>query len=313
MREQLRGYAAAVLAGAREAGTLPAVHGELGLLAGAVLSSEALYDALVDGSIPVSSRRAVVEDLLAAADRATVRLASEVVAVERPGEVPATMEWLVGRAGDEVKAGQEGRPGPPPDPPAGRTATRERLDGFATALFQDLEDRAGVDEVEDELFRFARTVEGSEPLRAAVTSPDLPVGLRQAVVSDLLAAKVQPATLRLVSYTLATTRARGLVELLDWLVDRAAAERGLRVAQVRAAVGLSEEQRGRLAAALSRTTGRQVELRVTVDPSLIGGIVVLVGDTVIDGSVRNRLDQLRSGLSLAPAAPSPAAAPGPQS
>lgn len=295
MREQLRGFAAAVLGSAREAGDLARVRGELRVLAEAVFGSEPLYDTLTDGAIPVATRRAVVEDLLSGAAPATVQLAGEAIANERSGEVPPTLEWLVERAEAEERAAEAGQPAFN-DPPAGRSAIKARLDGFATALFQSLEDRSEVDEVEDELFRFARTVEGSAPLRGALTNPDVPVEVRQAVVTDLVGGKVRPATARLIAYTVGAARARGLVDLLDWLVERAAAERGLRVADVRAAVDLDEGQRQRLAAALSRMTGRPVELRVSVDPSLLGGLRVLVGDTVIDGTIRRRLERLRVEL-----------------
>ena len=68
------------------------------------------------------------------------------------------------------------------------------------------------------------------------------------------------------------------------------------MAEVRSAVALTDDQRERLAAALANATGKQVELKVVVDPSVLGGLVATVGDTVIDGSVRTRLDQLKTLL-----------------
>lgn len=319
MREYLRGYAAAVLGQARAEGRAEAVLGELSTFAQAVFDNQELFDVLSDDAVPVASRRSIVEDLLAGAQPATRRLVSQAVATESGGELPPAAEWLVGRAQDEVEAAQAGqagpgppqRPpaGPPPDPPTSRDATRERLDGFSAALFESTSQRAEVEEVEDELFRFTRTVEASEPLRSALTDPSMPVAGRQALVVDLLGAKARPTTTQLVSYAVGAARGRGLVGLLDWLVERTAAERGLRVADVRAAVELDEGQRGRLSSALSKMTGRQVELRVTVDPSLLGGVMVLVGDTVMDGTVRHRLDQLRVGLASARSGPDAGPAP----
>ncbi|MGH9066379.1 MAG: ATP synthase F1 subunit delta [Acidimicrobiales bacterium] len=313
MRERLRGYAAAVLGRAREGGYLDRVSDELGLTCAAVFGNDALHGMLTDGSIPVANRRAVMEDLLGRAHPDTVRLVTEAVALERAGELPTTLEWLVDRAGSEVRAGggrpsvarategQTGAPAGPLDPPSGRHATRERLDGFATALFEAMDDRAVVEDLEDELFRFARTVEASDTLRAALTNPDAPARARQAIVADLLRGKARPATVSLLTYAVASARARGLVAMLDWLVERAAAERNLRIADVRTAVDLDDEQRARLTASLTHKTGRQVELRVRVDPDLLGGLVIVVGDTVVDGSVRRRLDQLGAELASGPA------------
>ena len=80
------------------------------------------------------------------------------------------------------------------------------------------------------------------------------------------------------------------------LVERAAATKSRTVAEVRSAVALTEDQHIRLAAALANATGKQVELKVIVDPTVLGGLVAQVGDTVIDGSVRSRLDQIKSLL-----------------
>jgi F-type H+-transporting ATPase subunit delta len=75
-----------------------------------------------------------------------------------------------------------------------------------------------------------------------------------------------------------------------------AEERKHEVAEVRAAVPLDEGVRDRLANALSHATGKQVEVNVVVDPNVLGGVVARIGDTVIDGSVRRRLDQLKERL-----------------
>lgn len=305
MKERLRGYAAAVLGQAQEDGSLPRVRRELEVLRAAVAANDQLRDVLVDAAVPSARRRAVLGDLLADADRATARLAVQTVAVERAADTPGGLDSLANLAAEEEATGQDAGGGGAAvlAPPAGRLATRERLEGFTSAVFEDMGPRAAVDEVEDELFRFARTVAGSEQLGSALGDLQVPARDRQRLVADLLAGKVQPATVRLVSYAVASARGRGLVPLLDWLVERAAAERGLRVADVRTAAELDEDQRRRLASSLSRLTGRDVELRVGVDPRLVGGLVVLVGDMVLDASVRHRLDGLRALLASGPAGP----------
>jgi F-type H+-transporting ATPase subunit delta len=79
-------------------------------------------------------------------------------------------------------------------------------------------------------------------------------------------------------------------------VARASSAKHQEVAEVRSAVPLTADQQTRLAAALVNATGKQVNLKVVVDPSVLGGLVATVGDTVIDGSVRTRIDQLKSRL-----------------
>lgn len=116
------------------------------------------------------------------------------------------------------------------------------------------------------------------------------------MVADLLGGKVQPATARLVAYVLEAGHVRDVVGSLEWVAGLAAEERGRRVAEVRSAVELNDAEHRRLAEALGRSVGRTVELRVQVEPSLIGGMAVTIGDTVIDGSVRHRLNQLREAL-----------------
>jgi F-type H+-transporting ATPase subunit delta len=87
-----------------------------------------------------------------------------------------------------------------------------------------------------------------------------------------------------------------VVVICDHLVARASSAKQLEVAEVRSAVSLTADQEARLAAAIANATGKQVNLKVVVDPSVLGGLVATVGDTVIDGSVRTRIDQLKSRL-----------------
>jgi F-type H+-transporting ATPase subunit delta len=146
------------------------------------------------------------------------------------------------------------------------------------------------------LFRFARTMEQSDELRDALTKPELPPEKRQAVVEDLLGSKGAPLAAQIVSFLVGAGRARELPQIVDRMVQRAAEERQHALAEVRSAIPLDDEQRRRLAKALSSSVGREVEVKVVVDPSVLGGLVARVGDTVIDGTVRHRLDQLRESF-----------------
>ena len=171
-----------------------------------------------------------------------------------------------------------------------------RIDGYARALFEIARAEGTLDEVEDELFRFARTYESNESLRDALTDEMVPAAMRQKIVEDLLGDKTTPTTVQLVSMVVGSGRGRELPAIIDKLVQRASASKNLEVAEVRSAVPLTDDQQDRLKAALTNATGKQVNLKVIVDSSVLGGIVATVGDTVIDGSVRTRLDQLKSRL-----------------
>jgi F-type H+-transporting ATPase subunit delta len=172
----------------------------------------------------------------------------------------------------------------------------DRIDGYADALFSIAKAEGSLDEVEDELFRFARSLEGSDALRSALTDELVPTEKRQAIVEDILGPKASPTTSQLVGLVVGSGRGRDLPAIVDKLVARAAAEKDKAVAEVRSAVPLTGDQKDRLAAALANATGKQVEVKVVVDPSVLGGLVATVGDTVIDGTVRSRLDQLKSLL-----------------
>ena len=172
----------------------------------------------------------------------------------------------------------------------------DRTLAYAEALFGVARAEGTLGEVEDELFRFSQTLQGSDELRDALTDPSIPASRRQQIIEDLLGGRASSTTVALVSLVVGTGRARELPTIIRQLVDMSAAEANKEVAEVRSAIDLNDDQRKRLAEALGHATGKQVEVKVVVDPSVLGGIVAQVGDTVIDGSVRGRLDQLKNAF-----------------
>jgi F-type H+-transporting ATPase subunit delta len=174
--------------------------------------------------------------------------------------------------------------------------TDERTTAYATALFGVARSEGNLSEVEDELFRFARLLDANDELRTTLTNPGLEVSRRQQIVEDLLGGKAHPITTSLVSLVVGTGRSRDLTAIIDELVQLSAAEGNKELAEVRSAVELTDDQKTRLAAALGQATGKQVELKVIIDPSVLGGLVAQVGDTVIDGSVKTRLAQLKTAF-----------------
>jgi F-type H+-transporting ATPase subunit delta len=172
----------------------------------------------------------------------------------------------------------------------------DRVDVYARALLDIVSAEGHLDEVEDELFRFARIIEGNDDLRMALGNPGLPLDRRAAVVDELLENRALPITRAIASFVVGAGRGHDLPAIVDRFVDLAAQTREHAVAEVRSAVALDDAQRARIATALSQSTGKQVEVKVIVDESVLGGIVATIGDTVIDGTVRHRLDQLKEQI-----------------
>ncbi len=299
MRDLLRGYATAILESAATAGRALEVANDLDAFSRALTESDPLRNVLTDGAIPARARRGVVHDLLdAKAAAESQALVSWAALVEPAPEFPVAVLALVELAletADAADAGQV-RTVPAEELLGGRTAVRERIRGYADRLFQEVDRLELIDDIEDELVRFARILDSSRGLRHALGDPSTAVAQRVALAGDLLRGKVLVATARLVTYVLQAGHIRDLVGTLEWVAGLAAEERGRRVAEVRSAVELDHDEYIRLVEALERTAGRPVKVRVQIEPSLLGGMAVEIGDTVIDGSVRHRLDQLRETL-----------------
>ena len=168
--------------------------------------------------------------------------------------------------------------------------------GYAQALFQIAQAEGALEQVEDELFRFARILENETRLREALTDPALPPEQRAKIIQELLGNKATPHTTNIVAFIVQQGRARELPKIIDSLVELAAAERRKGIAEVRTALPLDEEQRRKLTEAIERATGKQVELKVLVDPTVIGGLLVRVDDQVFDGTVRRRLQMAKEHI-----------------
>lgn len=290
MVPSLQGYAAAVLE-ALSADELATCASDLVALDLELADNDALRAALTDTSVAPSARRGVLADLLEGKVSAPARrLAAYAAFVSHAPEVPTSIGWLALRSRRAAEGQAE------LEPSLGVLGARTRVGGYAQATFEDV-DLAVLDIVEDELFTFARAVEGNEELQRAFTDRDLPVDARTGVVEQLLGDRTHAQTVALARYAVVGGRARDYVGTLDYLVEETARTRGWRVAKVFAAEEIAEDRRGELAATLSRITGNQVELQVSIDKSLLAGAIVEVGDLRIDSTARRRLSVLREHLS----------------
>jgi F-type H+-transporting ATPase subunit delta len=164
------------------------------------------------------------------------------------------------------------------------------------ALAQAADFRSELDETEDQLFRFGRIVQANPALRSALSNQFTPAFGRRELVTELINGKVTDAALRLITQAAAQPRGRSLDASLESYANLAAELRERLVAEVRVAVPLTDEQRSRLAAALAAAYGHDVHLNIVLDPDVLGGMSVRVGDELINGSIASRLAELRRGL-----------------
>ena len=152
-----------------------------------------------------------------------------------------------------------------------------------------------LDELEDQLFKVGRLVDGNAELRRALGDRRAPLEGRQELLGGLLQGKVLPTVVQLARRAVAARKRTFDLTLEDYLTT-AAELRQRAVATVTVARSLTAEQESRLKAALTRQVGRDVNLHVVLDPGVIGGVHVSLGDEVIEGTVAGRLTDAQRKL-----------------
>ncbi|MFY1651983.1 F0F1 ATP synthase subunit delta [Solwaraspora sp. WMMB762] len=170
----------------------------------------------------------------------------------------------------------------------------ERL-GVDTAL-AGAESAGELAEVEDELFRFGKIIDGDPQLGAVVGDVAVPADRRVELVRTLLTGKALPATVRLAEQAVRGFGGRSVGAGLGRLVELAAARRDRQVAHVTVAAPLTQPEEQRLGATLAEMYGREVSVKLTVDPAVLGGMSVRIGSDLYDGTVRRRLIDTRKAL-----------------
>ena len=226
----------------------------------ALEASPTLRRAVTDPGTPESARRALVHGLLdGKVDKAVVDLVAEA----------ATLRWAGGRT---FAAALE------------RQAVRGQL--VAADRRGELED------TEDQLFRFARFVESDPELRNVLADRAIDRSRRQELVGELLRGRATDSTIVLAKRAVAA-RERTFAQTIEGYVTLAAAQKNRVVATVRVANSLTEDQRDRLVAALTNQIGRQVTIQEVIDPDILGGVRVELGDEVFEGTVSGRLEEAR--------------------
>lgn len=234
------------------------------LAVGSLLGTEkSLRTALADSGTSVEARQALANDLFA-------------------GKVQSTTAQLLGAA-VAVRW------------PDARELVEVVEELGAVVAFTAAEADGSLDAVEEELFLFDRAVEANPELQMTLTDPAVGSAAKAALVRDLLSAG-SPTASALLAHVAANLRGRRVDSAVNALSNLAAAQRERVVAQVRVAIALEDAQTERLAGALSRFAAREVHLNVVVDPSVVGGASVRLGDQVIDGTMLTRLSQARRSI-----------------
>jgi F-type H+-transporting ATPase subunit delta len=166
----------------------------------------------------------------------------------------------------------------------------------ASALIGAAEQAGTADQVAEELFRFGRVVDASGDLQLTLTGSGTPVAAKQAIVDDLLGGRANPITAQIAAFVVTHLRGRRIEDAINTMVELAAVRRGEISAVVRVAAPLEPAQEERLAAALRNLYGQPGQLSIEIDPSVIGGVSVQVGDELIDGTLAHKLHQARRRL-----------------
>ncbi len=224
----------------------------------------ALRRALADPGIPAEARRALLERLLGSQlDEIPLEVLRTAVSARwsRPSDLQVVVEEL-----------------------------------GAEALLASEQAAGALDEVEDELFRFARIVAGTPRLSLSLSDRGLPSERKAALLDRLLNDRVRPATRRLIGRAVDNPRGRGIGREIEALAELASQRRQRSIAIVTVARPIDDAQADRLRAAIARAFGTEVVLQLVIDPEVLGGVSVRVGDEIVDGTILRRLAEARRQL-----------------
>lgn len=283
MRELVKGYALALRDLAREAGTASELERDARGVAELCERFVQLAVALDDRAADVDRRQGVLHDLVGErVSSLALRLFDAVVAWEVVGEVVHSLEEL-----PELVASDMVLEGP------GDFATSGRVIGYARAIFEDLGARDELEPVLHELRGVAQVLERDRALQRVLSGFEGTREARLAIIGDLFGPRVSVRTTWILRAAVATSSVRPIGRVVDRLLELAARQLSLRVATVRTARSLRDDEADAVRTQLERLVGQRVEVEWVVDESVIGGIVAIVGDRLWDQSVRRQLDDAR--------------------
>jgi F-type H+-transporting ATPase subunit delta len=168
--------------------------------------------------------------------------------------------------------------------------------GYARGLFEMAQAEGVVGRVEEELFRLRDLLKSNPDLLQFLKDPNIKHEGKRRALADLFQGRVHPLVLSMLIALSDQDRIGRFLHVLEEFSGIAAAARETVTGEVTAAVALDDATLQRLAAELSRITGKNVQLVQRVDPGILGGAIIQVGEQIIDGSLRRKLDQIRDKL-----------------
>lgn len=164
------------------------------------------------------------------------------------------------------------------------------------ALLASADSAGELADVEDELFRFGKLIDANPELAAEMGNTSVPASRRAHLVRSLLEGKATPATIRLAELALEGFGGRNVAGSLSRLVELAAARRDRQIAYVTVAAALSHDEERRLAERLGQIYHRQIDIKLSVEPRVLGGVSVRIGHDLYDGTVLRRINHARAAL-----------------
>ncbi len=255
----------------------------------ALFDSQApLREVFSDPSIEAAVKQGILRDLLGSVVSAySLRILFEAIELEEPGRLAEALAQLPGLLTHPIEEA------------TGALTTTARVRAFTKALYSSIEDRARLGAIEHKLYELADVVTSNPRLRRALSGIGTVAAQRIGIIEDLVGSDADAVFVESLRFAASAGRIRDFAEVVGLMAEIAASLRNTRVAEVHVVRPLSDADTARIAEALSAASGVSVEIHEVIDESVIGGVLAVVGDTGYDGSVRHRLDQLRSRLGMA--------------
>lgn len=163
-----------------------------------------------------------------------------------------------------------------------------------TVVFAVAKNKDELDQLQESLDAIAIAVHTNDALSDALRSPDISDANKSGLLEELFGTRAPRAALALVKLVITRDHGRDFADGIEALAQQAIAVSGRVLADVTTAIEIDNARKNRLTAAIAQRVGQPVKARFGVDPSIMGSVIVRVGDEVWDGSVRNRLEQARS-------------------